>query len=98
MGTEITYTRRGDYLLPNITIGDQAPEAEPLGRYARMHRAFLREHRPILYNQLLLSGTLYPLLRDIDETANARFAAAGKVTEMERILIEQVIFADLVYF
>jgi len=98
MNTNIIYTRIGDYLLPNIKLGDPPPEVvEPLGRYARMHRAFLREHHPILYNQLLLSGKLYPILRQIDETANARFQAAGKVSETERIPIEQGIFEDLVY-
>jgi len=98
MKNEILYTRVGDYLLPNIKLCDPPPEVvEPLGRYARMHRAFLREHRPILYTQLLLSGKLYPILRQIDETANARFEGAGKVSETERILIEQGIFEDLVY-
>jgi len=98
MKNEISYTRVGDYLMPNIKLGDPPPEIiEPLGRYARMHRAFLREHRPILYNQLLLSGKLYPILRQIDEAANARFQTARKANKTERILIEQGIFEDLVY-
>ncbi len=98
MSIEITYSRRGDYLLPNITAGPRSPgDDEPLGRYARMHRAYLKEHRPILYNRLLLSGRLFPILREIDESANARLQDAGKLTEYERNVIEQGILADLVY-
>ncbi len=95
MGNGITYTRVGDYLLPDITVGPHTPEDdEPLGRYARMHRAYLREHRPILYNQLLLSGKLFPILREIDESANARLQDAGKLTEYERNVIVQGILAN----
>ena len=98
MNTNIIYTRVGDYFLPNIKLCDPSPDVvEPLGRYARMHRAYLREHRPIFYNQLLLSGKLYPILRQIDETANSRFQAMRKVCGTERILIEQGILEDLVY-
>ena len=87
----ITYTRRGDYLLPDITLREQPPPdgcGDPLGRYARMRRAFLREHRAIFYNTLLLSETLYPHLREIDETANKR---------RNRSVPEEVILAELVY-
>ena len=93
---EIAYTLVGEYYLPNLIL-NEPPEAPPIGRYERMHKAFLKEHRPILYNQLLLSEKLYPILREIDETANARFAAVGKVSGSERNAIEQTIFADLVY-
>ena len=70
---EISYTRVGDYYLPNITLRENPPpdgEEWPMGRYARMRRAFLREHRPIQYNTLLLKEQLYPHLREVDETAN----------------------------
>ena len=67
---ELTYTRSGDYLIPNLNLTAQ-PQA-PLGKYGRMRRNYLKEHRPVLWNSLLLSETLYPHLREIDETANRR--------------------------
>ena len=88
---KITYTRIGDYLLPDITLREKPPPdgyGEPLGRYARMRRAFLREHRTIFYNTLLLSERLFPHLREIDETGNAR---------RKRGVSEEVILAELVY-
>ena len=64
-----TYHRCGDYLLPDLTIPDK-PVA--LGKYGRMRKTYLKEHRPILYNQLLMTEKLYPHLAEIDETANRR--------------------------
>ena len=88
---EITYTRIGDYLLPDITLREKLPPdsyGEPLSRYARMRRAFLREHRTIFYNTLLLSEQLFPHLRDVDETANDR---------RERGVSEEIILSELIY-
>ena len=67
---ELTYTRSGDYLIPNLNLTEQ-PQA-PLGKYGRMRKNYLKEHRPVLWNSLLLSEKLYPHLREIDETANRR--------------------------
>ena len=73
---ELTYSRVGDYLLPNLILNEPPPElVEPLGKYGRMRRSFLKEHRPILYNTLLLSEQLFPHLRKVDETANRRLDA-----------------------
>ena len=67
---ELTYTRSGDYLVPELNLTAQ-PQA-PLGKYGRMRKNYLKEHRPILWNQMILSETLYPHLLEIDETANRR--------------------------
>ena len=67
---ELTYTRSGDYWIPNLTLSQQ--ENQPLGKYGRMRKAYLQEHRPVLWNSLILSEKLYPHLREIDETANRR--------------------------
>ena len=88
---EISYSRVGEYLLPNIILTTKPPpngDGEPLGRYARMRRAFLREHRTITYNTLLLSKRLYPHLRDSEEIAQERRA---------RGVSEEVILGELVY-
>ena len=70
MENNLTYTRNGDYLIPDLKLSEQ-PE-KPLGKYGRMRKAYLKEHRPILYNQLLMSEKLYPHLREIDATADSR--------------------------
>ena len=70
MENNLTYTRNGDYLIPNLTLSEQP--SEPLGKYGRMRKAYLKEHRPLIYNQLLMSEKLYPHLLEIDEAANSR--------------------------
>ena len=66
----LTYTRSGDYLIPNIQLTES--EAKPLTKYGRMRKQYLEEHRPILWNTMILSEKLYPHLREIDEAANRR--------------------------
>lgn len=70
MENNLTYIQNGDYLIPDLRLSEQP--MKPLGKYGRMRKAYLKEHRPILYNQLLMSEKLYPHLREIDETANSR--------------------------
>ena len=71
----LTYTQVGDYLLPDLTLDEPPRElTEPLGRYARMRKAFLKEHRQITYSRLLLTENLYPHLRETDEAAEARMS------------------------
>lgn len=70
MNNNLTYIQNGDYQIPNLTLGEQPQK--PLGKYGRMRKAYLKEHRPVLYSQLLLSEKLYPHLLEIDETANSR--------------------------
>ena len=60
-----------EYLLPAITLRDP-PNAEPLTKYGLMRRSYLKDHRPILYNKLLLTETLYPHLRDTQRAAEER--------------------------
>lgn len=66
----MTYIQNGDYLIPDLKLSQQ-PE-KPLGKYGRMRKTYLKEHRPILYNQMLLSEKLYQHLLEIDETAQNR--------------------------
>lgn len=69
--TELTYTKNGDYRIPNLKLSEE-PESTPLGKYGMLRKTYLQEHRPILWNQMILSETLFPHLREIDETANRR--------------------------
>jgi len=68
---KIDYIPVGDYLLPTITKRDPH-DAEPLTKYGRMRRAYLKDHRPILYSQLLLQERLYPHLRATQRAAEER--------------------------
>ena len=64
--SELTYSRNGDYLIPDLTITEPI---RSIGKYGRMRKAYLKEHRRILYNSLLLSEKLYPHLLEIEQTA-----------------------------
>ena len=89
MENNLTYIQNGDYLIPDLSLSE-LPE-KPLGKYGRMRKAYLKEHRPILYNQLLMTEKLYPHLAEIDETANSRLEqmmprlaeAAGATEELK---------------
>ena len=65
-----TYTQVGDYLIPDISLPD-AP-AYPIEKYGRMRKAYLKEHRPGLYTQLILSGKLYEHLSEVERICNER--------------------------
>ena len=65
-----TYRQEGDYLIPNLALPDE-PEYQ-IGKYGRMHRSYLKEYRPILYANLLTSGTLHRHLAEIDQACNER--------------------------
>ena len=62
----IQYIRVGDYYIPDLTLPE---ETRPIGKWGRMHRGYLREHKPIQYNCLLLSGKLWTYLADLNEQA-----------------------------
>ena len=64
----ITYTQNGDYLIPNIIIR----KTKPLGHYGRLRKAYLEMHRPILFNELVLSDKLFEHCAEIDEAARNR--------------------------
>jgi len=67
---EITYSRVGDYLIPEIVLNEPPRElTEPIGRYGRMRREYLKTHRAIEYSCLLLSEKLFPHLRETERMA-----------------------------
>ena len=67
--TEIHYARVGDYQLPLLTL-PQTDNHEPLGKYARIRLTYLKTQRPVLYNRMLLSGSLWPHLQGVQKTAS----------------------------
>ena len=66
---EIQYIRVGDYYIPDLMLPE---EARQIGKWGRMHREYLKEHKPIQYNCLLLSGELWTYLADLNEQAQDR--------------------------
>ena len=68
--TGLNYTLHGDYYIPDLTIPET--DQKPIGRYDRMRLHYLREHRPVLYTRLILSGKLYDHLAEIDDASRER--------------------------
>ena len=66
----IHYTLHGDYYLPDLGLPEKA--SAPIGHYGRMRKTYLEEHRPGLYERLLLSGRLYEHLAEINACCNER--------------------------
>ena len=66
MMNELTYTKNGEYWIPDLTAAEQPTE---LSKYGRMRERFLKERRTITYNNLLLSGKLTAHLTEIDRAA-----------------------------
>ena len=66
----LRYTLHGDYYLPDLLL----PEEEPviIGKYGRLHRTYLKEHKKIVFTQLLTQGSLMKYLDQIDREANER--------------------------
>lgn len=65
----IEYIRCGDYYIPNLKLPE---ENRPIGKWGRMHRDCLKDHRPVLYNDLLLSCKLWTYLADLNQQAQER--------------------------
>ena len=68
-----TYRQVGDYLISNLSLPNESEYQ--IGKYGRMRRSYLKEHRPVLYANLLTSGTLHRHLAEIDQACNERMEA-----------------------
>ena len=68
---EITYTKHGDYFLPDFDLPEDT-ETRPIGMYGRRHGRFLKTHKKVVYTQLFTSDKLFTYLADIDEQARER--------------------------
>ena len=69
MMQELNYIRCGDYYIPGIRLPE---ENRPIGRWGRIHRDYIKEHNPIRFNDLCLSGDLWTYLADLNEQAQSR--------------------------
>jgi len=67
----IEYTLVGDYYIPNIALPE---EKRSIGKWGRIYREYLKEHHPIRFNDLVLSGQLWTYLADLNEHAQVRLS------------------------
>jgi len=65
----ISYIRSGDYLIPDLKLPE---ETRLIGKWGRMHRDYLKEYHPIQFNTLVLSGTLWTYLANLNEQTQQR--------------------------
>ena len=84
-----TYTLGEDGMLyPNLTI--ETAESRPIGKWGRMHRTYLKETHLILCLQLILNGTLYKHLADVEERASDMFDRLEKQMVRQEGITEQL--------
>ena len=85
-----TYTQVGDFLLPELAV----EECKPAGKYGRMRKRYLKEHRPILFNTMLLSGKLYQHLSEIDCACKERIELLTRQMAQQECATEVLKAAD----
>ena len=64
---KLTYTEINGYPIPDLILPET--DTRPIGKYGELRRQFFREHRPDLFDLMLLEGTLHSYLADVDATA-----------------------------
>lgn len=65
-----SYRRVGDYFVPNIHLEEAS--ARQLGKYGRMRKRYLEEHRPVLFSRMVLGGSLWKHLAEVDTVCRER--------------------------
>lgn len=65
----LEYTLIGDYFLPNLVLPE---EHRPIGKWGKLHRKYLKQEHPILFESLILNGRLWTYLADLNEQAQER--------------------------
>ena len=82
--TSDTCRGEGDYFIPNL-LPPEAPEHQ-IGKYSRLCHSYLKEYRPIVYNSMLLGGTLWQYLDDVEQTCNERIELiVGQMAQREDV-------------
>ena len=83
---ELTYTRRGDYDIPNIALS----RTGRIGHYGRLRRDYLKEYRPILFQTLVLSERLFPHLQEVEQQARERMDELTERMKQTRRIDEEL--------
>ena len=86
------YALIGDYYIPVLTMSSE--EQRPIGKWGRMYRDYIKGHRPILFNDLVLSGQLWTYLADLNEQAQNRLKAIIDQMKASEGVTEEMKAAD----
>ena len=86
------YELIGDYYIPVLTLSSE--EQRPIGKWGRMHRDYLKEQRPILFNDLILSGQLWSYLADLNEQAQKLLSLIVEQTKASEGVSEKLKATD----
>ena len=89
---EITYSQCGDYYIPNLVLSQE--ELQPIGKYGRMRRRYLKEHHPVIYSNLLLTGKLNQHLAEIDQACMDRIELITQQMKVQEGVTEALKAAD----
>ena len=86
------YELIGDYYIPVLSLSSE--EQRPIGKWGRMHREHLKEHRPILFNDLILSGQLWTYLAELNQQAQERLSLIIEQAKASEGVTEDLKAAD----
>ena len=86
-----TYRQVGDYFIPDIELPERHYE---IGKYGRMRHRYLKEHRKIQYTTMILDGTLYDHLEEIDRICNVRTETMVAAMKKQQGITEELKAAD----
>lgn len=89
---ELTYTKCGDYLIPDLALSDT--KEYHIGKYGRLRRTYLKEHRPILYTDLIVTEKLFPHLEEIDTSCRERLEIIEKAMMQQEGVTEALKATD----
>ena len=86
------YELIGDYYIPVLTLSSE--EQRPIGKWGRLHRDYLKEHHPIRFNDLVLSGQLWTYLADLNEQTQERLSLIVEQMKISEGVTEELKAAD----
>ena len=87
----IEYVLVGDYYIPDLKLPH---EKRPIGKYGRMHREYLKEHNPMMFNDLVLDGQIWTYLADLNEQAQERLSLIVEQMKVAEGVTEELKASD----
>ena len=85
------YVLVGDYYIPDLKLPH---EERPIGKYGQMHREYLKEHNPMMFNDLVLEGQLWTYLADLNEQAQERLSLIVEQMKVSEGVTEELKASD----
>ena len=87
----IEYVLVGDYYIPDLKLPH---EERPIGKYGQMHREYLKEHNPMMFNDLVLDGQIWTCLADLNEQTQERLSLIIEQMKVAEGVTEELKAAD----